>query len=83
MVGRIVYSKAGRDSGKFMVVIASSEGSVLVCDGKERPLERPKLKNLKHISLTSGYLKEESFSTNRAIRKALKQYEAQSIKEEK
>ena len=49
MVGQIVCSKAGRDKGYFMVVVEEGDGFVFVCDGKERPLERPKRKNIKHL----------------------------------
>ena len=69
--GTIICSKAGRDNGKFMIVLGSEKGMILVADGKERPLERPKLKNIKHISLTSHTVSEEQMLTNRSIRHAL------------
>ena len=34
--GTVVRSKAGRDSGKLMVVLEESGGLVTVADGKER-----------------------------------------------
>ena len=63
MVGQIVCSKAGRDKGYFMVVVEEGDGFVFVCDGKERPLERPKRKNIKHIAFTNTVLEEESSIT--------------------
>lgn len=74
MIGQIVCSKAGRDKGYFMVVVKESEGVVFVCDGKERPLERPKLKNPKHLCFTNTVLLEENFKTNKALRKSLAIY---------
>ncbi len=72
MVGRVVISNAGRDKTKVMVVVKETENYLLVCDGKERPVERPKRKNPKHLSLTKLYLEAHQLETNRALRKALK-----------
>ena len=69
--GTIVCSKAGRDEGKFMVVIGQKNGMPLVADGKERPIERPKTKNMKHLSLTNMTISEEQMLTNRSIRHTL------------
>ncbi|MBQ4131151.1 MAG: KOW domain-containing RNA-binding protein [Clostridia bacterium] len=71
MVGQIVCSKSGRDKGYFMVVVNEDENYLYVCDGKERPLERPKRKNAKHLSLTNTVLEEDSFKTNKSLKKAL------------
>lgn len=74
MVGQIVYTAAGRDRDKFMVIIAEAENYLLVCDGKERRLERPKRKNPKHLKFTDTYLETHQFETNRALRKSLKEF---------
>lgn len=71
MRGQVVCSKAGRDKGYFMVVVEEKDGFVFVSDGKERPLERPKRKNIKHISFTNTVLENNSFVTNKQLRKAL------------
>ena len=71
MVGQIVCSKSGRDKGYFMVVVNEDENYLYVCDGKERPLERPKRKNAKHLSFTNTVLEEDSFKTNKSLKKAL------------
>ncbi len=70
-VGRVVYSRAGRDKGSLLVVIGFDHRTVTVCNGKDRPLERPKRKNRKHIGLTGTVLDSGSMSTNRALRRAL------------
>ncbi len=71
MKGRIVCSKRGRDKGYFMVVVDESEGFVYLSDGKERPLERPKKKNVKHIAVTNTVLEAECFKNNKRLRKSL------------
>lgn len=70
--GTVVRSKMGRDKGLFLVVLAVQDNEVLLCDGKERPLERPKRKNIRHVALTSSVLPDHSMKTNREIRKSLK-----------
>ena len=75
-IGQIVYSKAGRDKGKALSVISDNDSKVFVVDGKERPLERPKLKNPKHLELTGYCLKMEEYRSNKALRSALKRYQA-------
>ncbi|MCI8497756.1 MAG: hypothetical protein HFE85_05865 [Clostridiales bacterium] len=55
-----------------MAVLSAEGGTVLVADGKERPIERPKRKNSRHVQATSTLLSDCSLSTNREIRKALR-----------
>ena len=74
MVGQIVCSKKGRDKGYFLVVVAESDNAVYVWDGKERPLERPKKKNVKHLAFTSVQLQADSFKTNKSLKKTLAVY---------
>ncbi len=74
MIGRVVISSAGRDKTRAMVIVKETENYLLVCDGKERPVERPKRKNPKHLKLTTTYLKAHQLETNRALRKALKEF---------
>ncbi len=71
MVGKVVYSKAGRDKGKFMVIVGVNGNLPLVCDGKERPLERPKPKNPKHLQYTNILLEPQQYNSNKALRCAL------------
>ena len=72
-IGRVVRSSAGRDKGKYLAVIGIDGDKVLLCEGKERPLERPKVKKLKHVELTDRILEEAEMSTNRRLKKALSQ----------
>ena len=45
----IVLSVAGRDRGKLFYVLETDGVYVLVANGKERRLEHPKRKKLKHV----------------------------------
>ena len=72
--GSIVRSKAGRDKGGFLAVLSFELDSCLLCDGKERPLERPKRKNVKHLAVTGIVLEEERLVNNARIRKALREF---------
>lgn len=48
--GRVVYSKAGRDKGKYFIITGMfDEQYVYVCDGSLRKIESPKLKKIKHL----------------------------------
>ena len=69
--GSVVKSTAGRDKGKLLVVKENGHDCIIVCDGKERPLERPKKKNPRHLEQTGFSLTPGQTATNRALRKAL------------
>ena len=70
--GQVVKSIAGHDKGGFLTVLEVDPPCVLVCDGKRRPLERPKRKKLFHVAPTATVLPEEALQTNRQIRTALR-----------
>jgi len=54
LLGKLVYSRQGRDVGKpFLVVGQVNERYVLVVDGDLRHLDNPKLKNLRHLRLSN------------------------------
>ena len=74
MVGRIVYSIAGRDKDKCLAVINCDENYVWVADGKERKVQSPKRKNIKHISLTADFLNQDQLKTNKSLKKAIAVY---------
>ena len=72
--GRIVRSAAGRDNGYYLAVVEVADSTIRLCDGKERPLTRPKSKNIKHILVTGGMLTDAQLATDRAIRRGLREY---------
>jgi len=70
-VGTVVISKAGRDKGKWMAVLQISGDHVLVIDGKERPIERPKRKNIKHLAPTRYEVSQYDMMFNSRLKRAL------------
>lgn len=49
-IGQLVTSRAGRDRGHpYLVLAVLDDRFVLVADGEQRPVERPKRKNVKHL----------------------------------
>ena len=51
--GHIVLSKAGRDKGKYFVVLkVVDENFVYIADGDLRKVDNPKLKKCKHLENT-------------------------------
>ena len=74
--GRVVLSLAGRDKDRLMAVLAvEPDGYLMVADGKERPIQRPKRKNPRHVAQTRRTLWEKAMATNRELRRALSQPE--------
>ena len=59
--GQVVRSKAGRDQGSFMAVLGAEPQWAVLADGKGRPLERPKRKNIRHISPTPPWLQARPY----------------------
>ena len=77
-IGTVVESLAGRDKGYLLCVIGWEDGCVLVADGKERPLERPKKKNPNHLApLLQLQALTWELRGNKALRKALNRMEYQ------
>lgn len=72
-IGRVVISAAGRDKGYFLAITDITLEGVFVCDGKERPLERPKRKNPRHLRATHYKLSEAETATNRSLKRALRE----------
>ena len=56
-VGSIVYSRAGRDEGRYYMVYEILDGShVSIVDGSVRKLIKPKKKKIKHLKNTGEVL---------------------------
>ncbi|MGI5921949.1 MAG: RNA-binding protein [Syntrophomonadaceae bacterium] len=81
ILGRVVYSKSGRDKGKLFIIIeVVNDNYVMLVDGDMRPIDNPKLKNIRHIQFTNlradkviDYLNRGEMLDNHIIRKNLKQ----------
>lgn len=51
-VGTVVYSRAGRDAGRYFVVLEVLDDQyVLIADGDLRKIANPKKKKLKHLDI--------------------------------
>lgn len=70
-IGSVVISKAGHDSGELFAVMDFDDKNVFISDGKQRKVEKPKKKNLKHVTITQHCLENECLQTNRKLKKAL------------
>ena len=69
--GCVVRSRAGRDKDCFLAVLAVEEGRLVVADGKSRPVERPKRKNVRHGAGTRVRLDEHTLAATGRLRRAL------------
>ena len=82
--GLLVRSKAGHDKHGFFVVLSADQEFAVICDGKHRPLQRPKKKNCRQweiplqmhsfMAVTNTVLPEEAMKTNREIRRGIRCY---------
>ena len=73
--GSVVRSMAGRDKGNLLCVVGESDKFFILADGKERPLQKPKRKNKKHVAATGLGLSEQQMSANKALKRALRNIE--------
>lgn len=71
--GSVVRSLAGRDKGNLLCVVGESDEFFILADGKERPLQKPKRKNKKHVADIALSLNEQQMSANKALKRALKE----------
>ena len=78
--GTVVISRAGRDKGRLLAVVGTEGEFVLVADGKERPLARPKKKNPKHLARTNMRTETDGIS-DKALRRALRELSADAPEE--
>lgn len=88
-LGQVVRSAAGRDKGRFFLVIQIVDDNyVKVCDGDLRKVDNAKLKKIKHISKTNKIIpqvKERLTNnlkvSNADIRKYLEEYRKNALYE--
>ena len=83
-IGSVVVSLGGHDIGEWFLVAKVDKNFVYVCDGKNRPLQKPKKKNKKHVCATKKFCKEFEYMINSGskiqnafIRKTLKFFKEQ------
>ena len=83
-IGDIVISKAGRDKGKYLMVVGFTDDRILLADGKMRKIENPKCKKIKHISkkINKSTLICDKMKCNEKVPNALIRKEIERIKED-
>lgn len=87
-IGDIVVSICGHDMGEWYVVEQVLGKYVYLIDGKNKPLDKPKKKQVKHILATKYYAQELAEKLNlrqniqnAEIRKTIKFFKEQKIEE--
>lgn len=80
-IGRIVYSKCGRDKRRPFIVYHTDGEYLFLIDGELRKLDKPKKKKLKHVQVTNDVnsdigdkLINNLYINDSEIRKALAPY---------
>lgn len=78
LVGKIVFSKSGRDSGEAYIVIDQINSEyLLVANGDNKTFQMPKKKNIKHLvitEITNDKLKEEILLKDKNINLKVKRF---------
>ena len=81
-VGDIVFSKMGRDSGRYYIVMMVEENYVYICDGDLHKVDKPKKKKIKHIDKSGSFseyvfakLQEGTKVTNTELRRTIAEFE--------
>lgn len=74
MLGQVVLSKAGKDSGSFYVILREEDDFAYIADGRLRKVEKPKLKRKKHLAPTKTVLEAKDCETNSSLRAALSKF---------
>ena len=78
--GSVVKALAGRDQDRCFVAVAAEDRFVYIADGKERKLDKPKRKNVKHISPT-GTVVDMTGMTDKKLRKILAAFVTRNAEE--
>ncbi len=74
-IGTVVCAVAGKEKNQFYLVTGLEGKFVFLADGKHRPLEKPKRKNIRHIRPTSELWETDGLS-NKELRRKLREYAA-------
>jgi len=75
--GQIVKSFAGRDAGRFFIVLETDEKFALIADGKTRKVQSPKRKKWMHLKPTKTFVSIPDGVTNKQIKHILCEFSAE------
>ncbi|MDR0903946.1 MAG: KOW domain-containing RNA-binding protein [Ruminococcus sp.] len=67
--GSVVYSRAGHDKGNIFVVVRLEGDFAYIADGRQRKLESPKKKRIKHLQITNTSLDMTKITTDKELRR--------------
>jgi len=89
LLGRLAQVNKGREQGNLAIIIeVIDDRYVMLADGDKRKYDRPKKKNINHISLTSfisdevrSSLLETGRVSNGKLRFAISKYESEVVTE--
>ena len=76
-IGSVVYPLSGHDRGVAFAVVGFANNSVLIANGRQRKIEKPKAKNPKHLQITAETLEQNRLLTNKLLHEALRPHNAQ------
>lgn len=71
--GLIVKAVAGRDNGKYFVILEADSKCCLIADGKSRKIAAPKRKSIKHLCFTENVIDLNDI-TDKKLRRVLSEY---------
>ena len=83
MRGEFARSLSGHDKGELYIIIEEHEDFLMLCDGRLKPLEKLKKKNLKHVQIVKKHIYNEEIIEklqrnerlyNEEIKRAIKLY---------
>lgn len=78
---KLAVSRSGHDKDSVYVIIKEEASLAYLADGKAKPIERPKKKNIKHIQIIKNLPKEitqvftQQDFRNEEIKRAIKLYQ--------
>lgn len=82
-LGQVVESMTGRDIHKNYLVVKIQGNYVFVSDGRNRPIEHPKKKNIRHVKVykrisefVASRLQANQRVTDEAVRQVLNDFKA-------
>jgi len=71
--GSVVRSKAGRDKGRFFVVLSLEDQFVYLADGDLRKISKPKRKKLMHVLPTKTVFSSHQMSSDKMLYRSIRE----------
>lgn len=78
---KLAVSRSGHDKDSVYVIIKEEANLAYLADGKAKPIEKPKKKNVKHMQIIKNLPKEitevftQQYFRNEEIKRAIKLYQ--------